>query len=264
MKTGEASQGRQCWICGAAADSSEHRIKSSDLRRRYGRGKYRGATAPAHIRAGELLGYIQGPNAESLRYPPSVCTACNSTRTQPFDRAYDLLVSWLASNESVVLGRRFLDFTEIYGPDFPQQQLNLFRYFAKSFGCRLVDAGQAVPVDIVTLLNKAPFQTALRLTCAVNEDVLLLPQTARNGLIGKGDLHYLGQADELEGQPSYIWVEYIDWLRVNYWYAAYPDGSTGSTWIADSQYMYLGSVSPLDDDTRSEIMERVRPLRGDS
>jgi hypothetical protein len=262
MATDEIPGEARCWICGALADSSEHRIKGSDLRRRYGRGKYRADAAPVHIRDGQSLGLIQGPKAESLRYAPSLCRSCNSHRTQPFDRAYDLFVSWLAANESVVLRRRFLDFAEIYGPDFPQQQLNLFRYFGKSFGCRLVDAGLSVPADVVTLLDKAPFQTALRLTCAVNEDVLLLPQKTRNGFIGKGDLYYLGQADE-QGQPSYIWDEYIDWLTVNYWYAAYPEGSTGSTWIADAQYVYLGSVSPLDEKRRSEIIERVGPLRRD-
>jgi len=50
-----------------------------------------------------------------------------------------------------------------------------WKYFVKSFGCRLVDAGEPVPRDLVELLPRESFRTKLAITFCVNEDVLLLP-----------------------------------------------------------------------------------------
>jgi 5-methylcytosine-specific restriction endonuclease McrA len=142
-----------CWICGAPADSAEHRIKKAELVRVYGRGPYRGDAAPIHVR-GNVETPIQGPGSSAVKYAPSLCQHCNTTRTQPYDRAYDHFISWVVANESAVLHKRMIDFAEVYGASFEEAQRNLFKYFVKNLGCRLVDTGELVPPDLVELLPR--------------------------------------------------------------------------------------------------------------
>ena len=248
---------RTCWICGANADSAEHRFKKADLVRAHGRGPYVGPSALSHVRAG-MESFVQGPGSQSLKYLPSLCRHCNNTYTQPFDRAYDAFISWVMANEDLVLRRRFIDFEEVYGVWWEDSQRNLYKYFAKSFGCRLVDACTAVPQDIVELLGQTTFRTRLRLTVAVNEDILLMPRSDRNGFIGKGELFAWAPRSAPNSPDSFTWNEHVSWLRTCYWYNYAPDGEYGSTWIADCKFIYLGSFAPLDEHTRNEFIERVK------
>ena len=249
--------GQDCWICGAEADSAEHRLKKSDLVRAHGRGPYKGPSALSHVRGGKETS-VQGPGSKTVKYLPSLCQHCNSKRTQPFDRAYDQFIDWIIKgNEGIVLHRRFIDFAEIYGNDWESRQLDLYKYFAKSFGCRLIDAGTDVPKDVVELIGKERFRTALRLTVAVNEDVLLMPSKDRDGFIGKGDLLAWAPTQMPDEADGFTWDEHVSWLTICYWYNRFPDGRYGSTWVADSQFLYLGSFAPLDDDTRADFVEKV-------
>jgi hypothetical protein len=239
-----------CWICGAPANSAEHRIKRSDLTRFYGKGSYNGPSAPVHVRNG-VTSPIQGPNSLRLKYEQSLCHDCNTSRTQPFDKAYDHFIEWVMSNEPVVLQKRHLNFEDIYGVDWREKQRDLFKYWVKSFGCRLVDAGQMVPRDLIDLLPQDSFRTALKMTFAVNEDVLLMPKQSREGFISKGELFS-------SNAKGYLWCESVSWFRIHYWYFSQPDGALGSTWIADAQYVYLGSEAPLPPEMRADFLAKLR------
>lgn len=116
----------KCWICGDIALSKEHRLKKTDIVRAYGRGPYRGDSAPVHVHEGKQSP-VQGPDANTLKYKPSLCPKCNTTTTQPFDQAYDIFVSWLFENESVVLYRRYVNFSDVYGQNFPEKQRDLYK-----------------------------------------------------------------------------------------------------------------------------------------
>ncbi len=251
-----------CWMCGAEANSSEHRLKKSDIVRAYGRGPYNGDYRPLHVRTGKLTA-IQGPNSRTIKYDANLCHICNTTSSQPYDVSYDLFIEWVFRNESLVLRRRFVNFDEVFGPDFPLHQLNLYKYFAKSFGCRLIDAGQAVPEDVRDLFGKEQFQTALRITFSVNEDVLAMPASDRDGFIGKSDLTAMVQRNDPTQIDGFIFNEHVSWFTTHYWYAFAPDGNLGAAWVADSQHIYLGSHEPLSPEERAEMIEKLSPRRAD-
>jgi hypothetical protein len=204
---------------------------------------------------------IPGPKAKSLKYDASLCRRCNDT-TQPFDRAYDAFVDWILANEELVLRRRFTDFADVFGHHFAESQRDLYKYFAKSFGCKLVSAGCRVPRDVVELLWKDSFKTMLRLSLAVNEDVLILPSMDRDGFIGKGGLIGWAARDTPTEYTSFTWNEHVSWLTVCYWYDVFPDGTHGSTWVADGQYIYLGALTPLADEMRAELSRKVAARAG--
>jgi hypothetical protein len=244
-------------MCGnAEANSSEHRLKKSDIVRAYGRGAYKGGFAPVHV-SKSIITDIQGANSSTLKYAKTICHTCNATTSQPFDFAYDNFITWVLENETSILHRRFINFAEVFGLDFETSQRNLYKYFAKSFGCRLVDAGRNVPQDIVVLLDKTQFQTNLRITFSINEDILLMPINDRNSFIGKGDLYKMVLQNNPEQITGYIWNEHVSWFTTYYWYDQYPDGDLGSTWTANSQHIYLGSHKPLSPEMRVDFLEKL-------
>lgn len=243
-------------MCGAEANSSEHRLKKADLVRAYGRGPYSGLHRPLYVRAGQLT-EIQGPNSRTVKYGTLICHTCNTTTSQPYDNAYDRSIEWLFHNEAAVLRRRFINFADVFGPDFAPWQLNLYKYFAKSFGCRLVDANQVVPDDVRGLFDKEQFQTALRITFSINEDILAMPPAYRDGFVGKGDLTAMVERTDPSQINGLHFSEHVSWFTTHYWYGLVPDGDLGSVWIADCQHVYLGSHKPLSPDQRAEFVGKL-------
>lgn len=243
----------RCWMCGSIADSSEHIFKKRDIVRAYGNGPYTGDNSPVHVKNAKVTSF-QGPNSKTIKYEKNLCHQCNTSKTQCFDIAYDTFIDWVLTNEEKALRERFINFETVYSSEYALQQLNLYKYLAKSFGCRLADANQAIPKDVVKLFKKTRFRTGLRISFSVNQDVLLMPKNIRNFYIGKGALHQT-KLKSIFNNHGYMWSENVSWLFINYWYLTEPDGDLGSTWVADSKHIYLGSCEPLNDDIRKNIQD---------
>jgi hypothetical protein len=248
---------QKCWICGNAADSREHVIKKTDLVRAYGKGSFSSASGPAHVKDGKIS-ILQGPDSTRVKYQANLCQDCNGTFTQPFDSAYDRFVDWVFQNEESVLRSRFIDFQDVYGSDFDAPQRNLFKYFVKSFGCRLADAGKVVPLDLVTLPGQEQFSTALRVSFSVNEDILLMPTTMRNGFIGKGQLLAWKIDALVNAGVGYSFDEHLSWLFVHSWYGRASEPRTGSEWIANARVVYLGSITFWSAERRQEFLKKLQ------
>lgn len=247
----------RCWICGKTADSREHVIMKTDLVRAYGKGSFSPESGPAHVKDGKIK-TLQGPDSTGVKYQSSLCQDCNNAFTQPFDLAYDRFIDWILQNEESVLRCKFIDFQDVYGNEFAVSQTNLFKYFVKSFGCRLVDAGQSVPSDLVNLLGQERFSTALRLNFSVSEDILLMPPNERGGFIGKGDLLSWKIDPHVNDGVGYSFNEHVSWLFVHYWYGVAAEPRTGSEWIADARVVYMGSFASITAEQRREFVEKIR------
>jgi hypothetical protein len=257
-----------CWICKKAADSAEHRIKKSDLVTLHGSGAYKGENTLLMFR-GEQEIPIQGPNSKVVKYKKILCANCNNNFSQPFDKSYELFVDYILNNEDLVIKRRFVDFRDVYGDEFEVGQCNLYKYFVKSFGCRLANDDHPVPEDLPVLLSKRRFRTKLRITFSVDEEYLdfgfhilangplmtYLPlQETRPTWLEKWRYKQYGRGHTLQ----YVCSESFKWLSTWCWYNIQPDGKFGSSWVADSQYVYLGSNERLSHEKRKEIIEEMR------
>lgn len=237
----------KCWICDNIADSKEHRIKKSDLMRAFGRGPYQGNLLHVKFEQSKI---IQGPNSDRLKYGKSLCQYCNSTFTQPFDRAYDTFIDYFFEHKAQILEDRLIDFYEVYGDDFVKQQTNLYKYFVKSFCCRLHDAKIKIPNDLKTLLNQEVFQTGLRINFAVNKDIASMPKEFGDSFIGKGNLFSMNK------ENSYTWSEHVSWFFINYWYLTQPYGQFGSEWTANNRFIHLGYFySDISEEDRKRFYE---------
>ena len=241
-------------------------MKRSDLINLHGSGSYKGESALVLVREGRKIP-IPGSNSKVVKYKKNLCAKCNNDFSQSFDKAYEVFAAYLLQNEATILKRRFIDFKDVYGDEFEVGQRNLYKYFVKSFGCRLANDGYPVPEDLPDLLLKKCFRTRLRITFSVHEDLLLLPEKTK--MLGNGAL--ITSVPLRETRPTWIenWrakkygrtlpfeyqcSENFKWLYVWYWYNSSPDGKHGSTWIADSQYVYLGSHEVLTDEEKLELL----------
>ncbi|MEX0678078.1 MAG: hypothetical protein WD063_13435 [Pirellulales bacterium] len=247
-----------CWMCGKASETGEHRIKKSDLVERFGKGPFRGADALVHVKAEQMCD-LQGPNSKLVKYEKNLCAHCNSTATQPFDKAYEQFVPWVMENEAEVLKRRVIDFEAVYGADWENKQRDLFKFFAKCFGCRVDEAGRDVPQDVIDLMEKDSFETALYVTFQVNEDQLLLD--SGDQAIGTQALleHKCQSTGELVG---YQCGSHFRWLTVMYWYKHFPLHPVGAGWVANSKFLYLGWYQPLSDEQRADLLAKLAESPG--
>lgn len=273
-------ESRKCWICGSFPDSAEHRIKKSDIVSKYGKDNYKGDNSLCIVSYDDKRDVVQdgnnatvtisqdavqGANSNLLKYDKILCSNCNNARTQPFDKAYEEFITYLNENESEIVHKRFIDFHKIYGDDFENKQRNLYKYFVKSFGCRLAHFNHdnhPVPSDMVELLGLDSFQTKLRLNFSVNEDKLCLGRLDSDlkKIIGNTNIRTnQSYMDGMNDVKFYLYSEYYDWLHINYYYNEFPDGNLGSTWVADNQFIYLGSFySNLSDEKRQEAYDKAR------
>ena len=239
-----------CWICGNSSETCEHCVKKSDLVERFGKGPYPGDSALVHVKEGRVR-RMQGPDSKLVKYEKNLCAYCNNTLTQPFDNAYETFITRVMQIQIEVLKRRVIDFEVVYGADWANEQRHLFKYFAKSFGCRLDEVGRAVPPDVVELLGKDSFATVLYVTFQVNEDQLLLDEAHQ----GIGTLPLITYKKRSTGQEvGYQCGNYYRWLTVMYWYNHFPLEPVGAAWIANSKFLYLGWYEPLSPAECAELL----------
>ncbi|HEY5602728.1 MAG TPA: hypothetical protein VIM41_06435 [Gammaproteobacteria bacterium] len=134
----------ECWICGADADSGEHRVKASDMRRFFGKIT---PASPVFFHSDDRRNIrIHSAKSDKLKTSKVICQRCNDTHTAKYDDAWTLLSrSILAGWENVKKTKRFKLQTAFPGK-VGQQSINFHLYFVKLFGCRIAD--ENMPIDL--------------------------------------------------------------------------------------------------------------------
>jgi len=233
------STARPCWICGAPSNSREHKIKKSDLVRRYGSQPFRNVGGVLHFVDGEYR-KVLGPRAKTLTYDPLICSDCNNAKSQPWDAAYEQFEKWVFENAEIILQRRFILLEDVFGNDsYSVSCPALYKYFVKAFGCRLSHTGFAVPADLVALLPQERFLTKLRLAFAVNKSLIAFAPEHRDIFLGIGDLIRIDSRSR-GVMERYTWHMQIGWLRISFFYDVVVPCGLGAPWVSDCACLYLG------------------------
>lgn len=131
-----------CWICGDIANSKEHKFKASDLKRLYGKKFDCYYIQESAVQIGSYKDRI-------LKFPEIICSECNIKRTRKHDDAYDVFIDYCHNSYDLLLKTNELNFENIYGEDWIEQKRNLYRYFAKHAGCKIVTSNY--PQDLTDL-----------------------------------------------------------------------------------------------------------------
>lgn len=87
-----------------------------------------------------------------VKFAKSLCNECNNERSKPLDEAYDRYASATDSWSTRSAG---VNLSELYGADWEGSSLNLARYYAKHFGCRMVRSKAPIPDSLRDFLDGA-------------------------------------------------------------------------------------------------------------
>ncbi|GEM_PF-6338459 len=141
----------KCFLCGKAANSREHRYKKSDLIRSYGKERYKNERIII-AREGERDIYLNGPNADVVKYDKYLCNECNNSRSQKMDIAYDEFVNYVFTNENDVK-KYGISLDKIWGDGKKIKIINLLQYYAKHICCRLLSADLTITDSAIQFLT---------------------------------------------------------------------------------------------------------------
>ena len=147
----------KCWICGAEADTGEHRTKASDLRAIFGRVHQH---RPLYIHDAEQRNkVVPGLRSSALVFGALLCAECNNETTQPYDRAWEKLSKYLR-NRSPLRRSQLICLQRVFPGAVKRSLLDVHLYFLKLFGCLIQEHG--IPIDITefsaAIQNRRPHQ----------------------------------------------------------------------------------------------------------
>ena len=92
--------GDLCRWCSNPADSAEHKYKRSDVVSEFGRPPYHDDSSLVRFVEGRVVAdNLRGPASGHFKFRVGLCRQCNSTRSQPFDRGYESLTTFIRLNE---------------------------------------------------------------------------------------------------------------------------------------------------------------------
>lgn len=160
-----------CWWCQTGpATTGEHKFKRSDLARLVGDslliwGDDTGRRREIRGRSG-----LDRDRYKVVKFPKSMCGRCNNVRSQPFDRAYEQYAAYVSARKWLH-STPGIDFRQIYGPIWAEPVLNLARYYAKHFACRMARTGLPIPSSLTAFLDGAEDMSDAQLALVMTDTV---------------------------------------------------------------------------------------------
>ncbi|WP_407484622.1 hypothetical protein [Elizabethkingia miricola] len=122
----------KCWICNInEANSEEHKFKASDIKRNFGK-KFEGIYYNGGVHS------FTSDKDKNIKFPKIICIDCNNNKTRRADDAYtEFTENYEAINSEIECKGR-INFEKIYGDCWNIKKLDLYRYFAKHAGCKII------------------------------------------------------------------------------------------------------------------------------
>ncbi len=202
-----------CWWCNSPANSKEHKFKKTDFVRIYGKGPYKDSETRPNLISPSGFKFIQGPGSNHIKFDNSLCSECNTTKSQPFDQAYDFFMEFFVKNVGIILEKETVDLREVYGTNWVQEKKNLLRYFVKHICCRVASFSFQIDPQIIKFMNgditlnniNIDFRIKLGMWVLENEyKKTSMPYT--NLFLGK--LRYYGYLESNEVHRLSSWMSY--------------------------------------------------------
>jgi hypothetical protein len=239
----------KCWWCGAPADSREHKVKRSDLVREFGKPPYSGLRTLQHF-TDKGTRSISGPNSSRFKFQASMCAACNNTRSQPFDRAWDTFTQYLVDNEAAILATQTVDLRAVFGESWAAHGADVARYLVKHLICRIaaeLPGPTELDGDLFEFLEGGPFPESLQIDPCLDLGVVAMLEVTRIAPDDDPEAAEAAEAGCLFLSP--IWVD-LDERR--HWHT--PQSGMHYRWLAF--YWRIGDRGP-----RNPFAQPIIPLK---
>ena len=137
-------ESNNCWICGDAGTTGEHKSKRSDLRATFGKTTQ---ANPIYLsdntRENRKIGSLDNRH---LKSDGRLCPKCNNERSQPFDRAWEHMSDKLRNLSPPIVAGSTIRANSIFKYNTRSQMRRVHLFFVKLFGCHIVEAN--IPIDV--------------------------------------------------------------------------------------------------------------------
>jgi hypothetical protein len=141
----------KCWICRLhQANAGEHMIKQSDLRAIFGNARNQRFYFHDLERPNRQ---VQSLGSKLLHSPILICADCNTTRTQPHDRAWERMAAWLRNRRPPIRVGGFVRGNRIFRHDTKRDMRNVHLYFLKQLGGLILESKGAIPIDVTPIAD---------------------------------------------------------------------------------------------------------------
>ncbi|THA36064.1 hypothetical protein E6R18_01520 [Streptomyces sp. A1277] len=149
-----APESAMCWWCESRpATTGEHKFKRASLARLMGNGEMLVWASGKQQREIRGKGGLKRDRYGLVKFPKSMCAPCNNEISKSFDISYDTYAQYVEAH--LLRTMPGISMESIYGSEWRQKSLDLARYHAKHFGCRMVRDRFPVPRSLRDFMNGA-------------------------------------------------------------------------------------------------------------
>ena len=149
---------QECWICrNGSADTAEHMIKNSNYPLVFDKVTQKDPLYynDNHGRKNHKIGSTKH---KLLTWRYTLCSKCNNERTQPHDKAWDILLNAMRTRIPTIGKDTIIRNNKTFPYKTRQEMINVHLYFVKLFGCRIIN--EKLPIDIKdfssSIMNSKP------------------------------------------------------------------------------------------------------------
>lgn len=209
----------ECWICGESADTGEHLVKVSDLKSVFG--KVTQANPLRMHSEAERNVPVKGYRAQFLKSDAKICAHCNNERTQPHDKAWEKLSTFLRARERVLRTGEKIKLSKVFPGSVKKSMLYVHLYFVKLFGCYIEESGTPISLNSFSkaILNNRPHPNIFLAIC---------PPIPGVRSVGRSDI----QALESRGRAEVaVWFYILDKFKMR---VIYSESSKKLKGVSDS------------------------------
>lgn len=139
----------RCWICGGEGNTGEHLIKASDLKSHF---KEISEIHPVYYHTSVKKNVeIKSLKSSKLKSDALICGRCNSNLSQPYDKAWERMSSYLRNNWGNALKKKVVPLKDVFPKNIDDSMLDVQLFFVKLFGCRIIE--HEIPIDTKSFSN---------------------------------------------------------------------------------------------------------------
>lgn len=230
---------RPCWICGAPADSSEHKFKHAIIRELYGTQPWQDGSELGFVTT-ENARVLQSTDSKRLKYPKSICAQCNTTRTQASDHAFQAFWRHTINAFQSIEERRVIDLADLEINAMDELRVGIRRYLGKLFGCELSWRGWPIPHGLAQFVSGERADSDLLVWCVINEDLYRFEEPMK--ILARVRPIVFGKQPP-QAVDGYAWALCLGLLRL---YIAWGSGKSQcrhEPWMEPSEQIPVGIES---------------------
>lgn len=175
----------KCWICNARGDSREHLLKASDIDLYFPNLNQKN-NAYIH-KVGRINTSIGSKRSIHLTSSALICKNCNNNLTQPYDRAWENLSTYIDKNRPLIFSQNKINLKKVFPGCSNKSCLFFHLYFLKIFGCLLNDT--EVGLGYIELSKEITYSILHRVA---HSDIYIEIVKLEKEIIGVSDLNVSG------------------------------------------------------------------------